>query len=936
MKEQDRSSLKKYFETGDRPTEDHFVQLIDSFVNKKDDQVTIGEGNNVGVGTTTPKNKLDVGGAGVIGSAYAGSKTAPANSLIVEGKLGIGLASPTNKLDVHGAAAIGKGYTDKKAPDDGLIVQGPVGLGLATPEAPLDVNGDVKARGNLNVDSNLTVGGNLTVQGEMVVKQVEYHEGNVQLGDQPEDTISIFGTLQGKNPSTALVVNSPIQANEGVTTNKDLNVKGKLKVDGNTELGLAGASETPQVRLNAVINSGLNAVTLRSKGKDSNSFGLKVQNSEGTDQLAVRSDGKVGIGTTTPAYTLDINGSLGATELHGDGSKLTNINASEIASGTLDTDLIQADKVSARSESGLRLTNKSDNGLMINDNGRIGLGIDDPSSKLHIYDLSVKATDALNRSSNYHLLIQGSSEKNKGFGIAFGTAGFVGASILHIDKGTASKGDLAFYTKQAEEDEAPVEVLRLDSQGNAGIGLTNPSEKLEVNGNVKAEKFIGDGSNLQNLDAATIKSGMIDPERLPDLESGKISGIIDATNLPETYPLKVLKAKDGDGLKLNDQNNNGIYIRDGGNVGIGVATPNEKLEVQGKVLAKSFEGAGTDLKKLNASELQSGTVPADRLPDIEATKITGVLPGKLLPDSIQAQQLIAKDSNGLKVSGQNGEGIFLDRWGRVGVHIENPDTALHVHGEVKATKFLLEDGTEVGSGSGESVWKEDGNGNIAFSKGLVNINSRATEYQLEVGAEYDGLRSIVDAADKTKRAIYGYATGTGISNTAVHANANSGTENIGVYAVGADGKNAYGIYCTAHSASKNHALYAEGDITHTGIINSASDKRLKKDIKGLEPSLKRLLQLKGKSFVYKDASNNTRELGLIAQEVEKFFPEVVGTFVKPQISNQDNPGKKSSKSLEEFKSVKYTSFIPILIESIKEQNQLIKDLTTRIEKLENQ
>jgi hypothetical protein len=36
----------------------------------------------------------------------------------------------------------------------------------------------------------------------------------------------------------------------------------------------------------------------------------------------------------------------------------------------------------------------------------------------------------------------------------------------------------------------------VDDRGNVGIGTTEPSEKLEVNGTVKATKFVSDGFRL--------------------------------------------------------------------------------------------------------------------------------------------------------------------------------------------------------------------------------------------------------------------------------------------------------------------------------------------------------------------------------------------------------------------------------------------------------
>ena len=57
---------------------------------------------NVGVGTNTPKSKLDVEGGVSVGVNYSGTTASPINGAIIEGNVGIGTTSPTTKLDVAG------------------------------------------------------------------------------------------------------------------------------------------------------------------------------------------------------------------------------------------------------------------------------------------------------------------------------------------------------------------------------------------------------------------------------------------------------------------------------------------------------------------------------------------------------------------------------------------------------------------------------------------------------------------------------------------------------------------------------------------------------------------------------------------------------------------------------------------------------------------
>ncbi|MDB9422633.1 tail fiber domain-containing protein [Microcystis aeruginosa CS-563/04] len=75
--------------------------------------------------------------------------------------------------------------------------------------------------------------------------------------------------------------------------------------------------------------------------------------------------------------------------------------------------------------------------------------------------------------------------------------------------------------------------------GKTGLGIDNPQERLEVNGNVKANFFLGDGSSLtgvvKNLDSVIKKAGDTMTGALTIQNNltvtGNISGNIDAVNI---------------------------------------------------------------------------------------------------------------------------------------------------------------------------------------------------------------------------------------------------------------------------------------------------------------------------------------------------------------------------------------------------------------------
>ena len=108
-----------------------------------------------------------------------------------------------------------------------------------------------------------------------------------------------------------------------------------------------------------------------------------------------------------------------------------------------------------------------------------------------------------------------------------------------------------------------------------------------------------------------------------------------------------------------------------------------------------------------------------------------------------------------------------------------------------------------------------------------------------------------------------------------------------------------------------------GKALATGGFHSTSDSRVKSDIKKLNNSLEKINKISGYSFIRKDFEVEKQQIGLIAQDVEKEFPEVVDTDEK-----------------NGMKSISYDNLIGPLVESIKDLTKLNSNLSKRIEELE--
>jgi hypothetical protein len=136
-------------------------------------------------------------------------------------------------------------------------------------------------------------------------------------------------------------------------------------------------------------------------------------------------------------------------------------------------------------------------------------------------------------------------------------------------------------------------------------------------------------------------------------------------------------------------------------------------------------------------------------------------------------------------------------------------------------------------------------------------------------------------------------------------------------------------YYSDVTSSRHLKVQIRGDGNITNRNNSyraLSDSRLKENIVTSGPKLDDLLKVRVVDYTMKGSSNN-KYIGVLAQELEDHFPNLV-TELEP--SPKDIQEGRTLK----YKAVNYSSFDAILIKSLQEQNAMLKNITRRIETLE--
>jgi hypothetical protein len=490
------------------------------------------------------------------------------------------------------------------------------------------------------------------------------------------------------------------------------------------------------------------------------------------------------------------------------------------------------------------------------------------------------------------------------------------ASVIKVDSIQTDTGNIAFSTVASER-------LRIDNNGNVGIGTSSPAGKLQVIGNTLSSNFYngsgttsagafgadsgGTGASITMYGSAGANPGALllsagSSERMRIDSSGNV-GI--GTVSPSTYGKFAVVSSTAGAAKISIQDTSGgsaspllqFGVNDTSGFNTSDASRIWTTAASSTVASLNFAAYNGGAPSTAQMTLTGGNVGIGIATPVNKLDVTGVS-----GTNGDARGLITVTDTSTFALGVGGGITFRAKYNTAGAYIDA--------GNIKGIKENATDGntgsvlafsTQANGGSPTERMRLDSSGNL-----LVGTTSLFTgAYAVNImGAA--GNRAYLGMKRET-------ASTSGVCGSLQSFNGTNAIASIDFQSNGANNSGFIQTYTWSAGSSVQGPYVTTGGTSWT----TASDETLKDIIAPIEEATSKLSGLRTVFGKYKTDHDDVRRIFLIAQDVQTVLPEAVSI---------DGNGKLG---------LNYQDLVPVLVKAIQEQQTLITALTARIEALDN-
>jgi hypothetical protein len=842
------------------------------------DDMIINSSGNVGIGTTTPSEKLHVAG-NILSTGNLSAKSLTVNGSTVASqpadlfKNGGDTAGANRTLGNNDHYALGFETNGSTAMT--ITNNGRVGIGTTTPQALAHFY-----TGNAGTDPAWTAMDKVIFENNSaqaiqfftpnnVGSYIMWSEpGNLDSGYLGYDQSS-NGMYLGTSGSDRLAITSSGNVGIGMSaTTAKLHVNGNILAVGNlsgkslTVNGSAIASQASDLFKNGGDTAGAN----RTLGNnDHYALGFETN---GSTAMTITNNGYVGIGTTSPNNKLEVAG--GTTHLGSGAWPTVSMNRSNQRVG-----------IFSNAEDGYVFVGNMQTGVGINRGGYLYLGARQTSG---INDFAISSV--------------------------FG------------GRETATNGDAASYMafRTSNAGGTPSEKVRITSSGSVGIGTASPESFFHLSTDFSSGVIFSAAANnnsgmhsyfrkargthsapiIVNADDILGQDLFMGHDGTAWQNSAMISVSVDGTPGAGDMPGRIQFHTSADGTTALAER---MRITNAGNVGIGTTTPATRLDIA------DARGSGHVFTVTNTSATAgySGSVNVVA-PNLAAGERVFFNLGKAGSNYNRGNMTYTyvgnSDTSNRLSFGFYGADDLLNilASGSVGIGTSTPNAQLQVGGSSQMSNAIIS-----ARGAGRAA--------LEFGHGNPNGYGSSIGATEPSGMPYLGFNTEAESAGNTfitrgmvGRVMYADLTG-GVKFARVTNPSAAGQTLTDDMIINSSGNVGIG------TTTPGRKLFVNGDAGGTTAWFNDSDERLKQNIHTIDNALDKVTKLRGVYYKWKDTTNHPagQQMGLIAQEVKEVVPEVVG-------------------ETNGYYSLATPNLVGLLVESVKElkaENDALKALVCK-------